>query len=61
MTGYHAFEEISAGTTAAIMEVGFLNLDRQILTQQPDLLAEGISQGILCYIYNEDASAPEGN
>jgi N-acetylmuramoyl-L-alanine amidase len=43
------------------MEVGFLNLDRQILTQQPDLLAEGISQGILCYIYNEDASAPEGN
>jgi N-acetylmuramoyl-L-alanine amidase len=61
MTGYHAFEEISADTTAAIMEVGFMNLDRLIMTQQPDLLAEGVSQGILCYIYNEDASSPEGN
>jgi len=61
MTGYHAFEEISADTTAAIMEVGFMNLDRLIMTQQPDLLAEGVSQGLLCYIYNEDASSPEGN
>ena len=61
MTSYHAFEEISPDTTAAIMEVGFMNLDRLILTQQPDLLAEGVSQGILCYIYNEDASTPEGN
>lgn len=61
MTGYHAFDEISPQTTAAIIEIGFLNLDRQILTQQPDLLAEGVSQGVLCYIYNEDASSTEGN
>lgn len=61
MTGYHAFDEISPTTTAAIIEVGFLNLDRQVLTQQPDLLAEGVSQGVLCYIYNEDASSLEGN
>ncbi len=61
MTGYHAFDEISPQTTAAIIEIGFLNLDRQILTQQPDLLADGVAQGILCYIYNEDASSPEGN
>lgn len=61
MTGYHAFDEISPSTTAAIIETGFLNLDRLILTQQPDLLAEGVSQGVLCYIYNEDASSPEGN
>lgn len=61
MTSYHAFEEISPGTTAAIMEVGFLNLDRLILTQQPDLLAEGVSRGVLCYIYNEDASSSEDN
>lgn len=61
MTGYHAFEEISADTTAAIMEIGFMNLDRLIMTQQPDVLAEGVSQGVLCFIYNEDASSPEGN
>lgn len=60
MTSYHAFEEIAPTTAAAIMEIGFMNLDRQILTQQPDLLAEGIAQGVLCYIYNEDAS-PAGD
>jgi N-acetylmuramoyl-L-alanine amidase len=38
-----------------------MNLDRTILTQQPDLLAEGIAQGVLCYIYNEDASPASGN
>jgi N-acetylmuramoyl-L-alanine amidase len=58
MTSYHAFEEIHTDTTAAIIETGFMNLDRQILTQQPDLIAEGIARGILCYIRNEDASSP---
>jgi N-acetylmuramoyl-L-alanine amidase len=61
MTSYHAFEEIHTDTAAAIIETGFLNLDRQILTQQPDLIAEGIARGILCYIRNEDASPPETN
>jgi N-acetylmuramoyl-L-alanine amidase len=54
MTSYHAFEEINSDTTAAIIEVGFLNLDRQILTQHQDLVAKGISDGILCYVHNED-------
>jgi N-acetylmuramoyl-L-alanine amidase len=61
MTSYHAFEEIHTDTAAAIIETGFMNLDRQILTQQPDLIAEGIARGILCYIRNEDASAPIEN
>jgi N-acetylmuramoyl-L-alanine amidase len=53
MTLYHAFDEISPNTTAAIIETGFLNLDYNILTQQPDLIATGIVNGILCYINNE--------
>ena len=56
MTDYHAFSEIYSLTPAAIIEVGFMNLDRQILTQQPDLLAEGVTSGILCYIRNEDVN-----
>ena len=59
MTSYHAFEEIHAETPAVIIETGFMNLDRQILTQNPDLVANGISSGITCYIYNESVSAPE--
>ncbi len=60
MSSYHAFEEIHFDTTAAIIETGFMNLDRQILTQHPDLVAAGIVNGILCYIRNEDASLPSG-
>ena len=56
MTEYHAFEEINQDTAAVIIETGFMLLDRQILTQQPNLVAQGIADGVLCYIYNEDAS-----
>lgn len=57
MTSYHAFSEIHNDTTAAIIEVGFLNLDRQILTQQSEVIARGIADGITCFIYNEDIPA----
>lgn len=53
MTYYHAFSEVNTETPAVIIEVGFLNLDQQILTQQPDLIADGIVKGLLCYIRNE--------
>jgi len=59
MTQYHAFEEINSNTPAAIIEVGFMNLDREILTKQPDLVAEGNVQGILCYLRNEPTSLQE--
>ena len=58
MTSYHAFEEVHPDNAAAIIETGFLNLDRLMLTQQPDVLAEGIAKGVLCYIRNEDAASP---
>ena len=58
MTNYHAFDEIDPETTAVIIETGFLNLDRQILTQNQDIVADGILNGILCYAYNLDASLP---
>jgi N-acetylmuramoyl-L-alanine amidase len=56
MTYYHAFNEINTETTAAIIETGFLNLDQQILTQQPDLIAQGIVNGLICFIRNESVS-----
>jgi N-acetylmuramoyl-L-alanine amidase len=58
MSYYHAFDEVSPNTVAAIIETGFLNLDYQILTQQPDLVATGIVNGILCYINNENIAPP---
>jgi N-acetylmuramoyl-L-alanine amidase len=53
MTSYHAFNEIADETPAAIIETGFLNLDRQFLTEQPELAAQGIAAGILCFLNNE--------
>lgn len=58
MTEYHAFSEIDPNTITAIIETGFLNLDREILTEQTDLVAEGVTQGILCFINNESVLPP---
>ncbi len=54
MREYHAFREIDPSTVAAIIETGFLNLDREILTKQTDRVADGIVQGILCFSNNEN-------
>lgn len=56
MTSYHAFSEINENTPAAIIETGFLNLDRELLTQRPDVVAYGVAQGILCYLKDEPIS-----
>jgi N-acetylmuramoyl-L-alanine amidase len=53
MTYYHAFNEVNTSTPAVIIEAGYLNLDQQILTTRPDLIADGIVNGLMCYIRNE--------
>ncbi|MFN8411655.1 MAG: N-acetylmuramoyl-L-alanine amidase [Anaerolineales bacterium] len=54
MREYHAFSEIDPNTVTAIIETGFLNLDRDILTKHTDKVAEGVTQGILCFVNNEN-------
>ncbi len=54
MTDYHAFNEIHSDTTAAIIETGFMNLDRDILFKRTDKVAEGVASGILCFVRNEN-------
>jgi len=54
MTSYHAFSEIDPNTIAAIIETGFLNLDQEILTQHTDQVADGVVNGILCFVNNEN-------
>lgn len=58
MTEYHTFYEIHSQTPAAIIETGFLYLDRDFLTRRPDLAAQGIAEGVLCYLNNEPAFLP---
>lgn len=56
MTQYHTFYEIQNQTPAVIIETGFLYLDRQFLSREPEKAAKGISDGILCYLNNEPAN-----
>jgi len=58
MRGYYAFNfwkfehAIHPMTTAAIIETGFLTNknDRQLLTQNPEIVAQGIGEGIIQYL-----------
>ena len=53
MTDYHAFSAIDPATTAAIIETGFLNLDKNMLVKHPDTVSDGIVSGIICFVNNE--------
>jgi N-acetylmuramoyl-L-alanine amidase len=53
MTRYHTFYEIDGQTPAAIIEIGFMLNDRHTLTQRPDLVAQAIVQGLVCFIEGE--------
>lgn len=53
MTRYHAYYEIDHTTPAAIIETGFLLDDRELLTQHADIVAQGIADGIVCFIEGE--------
>lgn len=50
MTNYHAFRKLGTGTPAIIVEVGFLNLDRELLTSPNDTIIEGLTNGIFCQL-----------
>jgi N-acetylmuramoyl-L-alanine amidase len=50
MTEYHAFRRIDPQTPAAILELGFLGGDNDLLANQQDLLARGVADGLLCFL-----------
>jgi N-acetylmuramoyl-L-alanine amidase len=53
MTRYHAYYEIDRDTPAAIIETGFLLDDRELLVEQPGLVARGIVNGLVCFVEEE--------
>lgn len=50
MANYHAFSKIDQETPAIIIEIGFLNLDREILTQGSDVVVNALVEGISCFL-----------
>lgn len=58
MTEYHAFRRIADQTPAAILELGFLGGDQELLTAQSELAARGVADSILCFL-RSDEPTPE--
>jgi N-acetylmuramoyl-L-alanine amidase len=54
MTDYHTFREIHPLTPAAIVELGFMLADRELLTEQPELLAQALTEGVICFLQPSD-------
>ena len=54
MTEYHAFRKLDQTTPAAILELGYLGGDRELLTEMPDVVAEGVADSILCFLDNQE-------
>lgn len=50
MTDYHAFREIDPTTPGAIIELGFMGADRNLLTKDAPRVAQGVVEGILCFL-----------
>jgi len=53
MTEYHAFYEIDPETPGAIIEMGFMLEDRYLLLFQQERIADGIVEGIVCFLEGE--------
>ncbi|MCA0456341.1 MAG: N-acetylmuramoyl-L-alanine amidase [Chloroflexi bacterium] len=58
MTDYHTFREIHPLTPAAILELGFMLADRDILTDKQTEMAKGITDGILCFLEPNSQALP---
>ena len=50
MTEYHAFHQIDPQTPAAIIELGFLGGDHELLVHAPERAAKGVADGLLCFL-----------
>ena len=59
MTEYHAFRRIDPQTPAAILELGFLGGDNDLLANQQALLAKGVADGLLCFLDGGPHPTPE--
>lgn len=55
MRNYHNFRQISPATPGAIIELGFMLEDRNLLVYRYKAVAQGVAAGIVCYLEGPDA------
>jgi N-acetylmuramoyl-L-alanine amidase len=57
MTNYHAFRTIDPQTPAAIIELGFLGGDQALLVNDPERVAQGVADSLLCFLENVNSAS----
>ena len=50
MTQYYAFDKVNPNTPSIIIETGFMNLDRDLLLNTPEIPAAAIAEGLFCFL-----------
>jgi N-acetylmuramoyl-L-alanine amidase len=50
MRQYHAFRKIAPDTPGAIIEMGFMLDDRNILLYEQEKVARGVASGVICFL-----------
>lgn len=58
MQDYHIFRQIDVRTPGIIIETGFMLGDQDLLVNQPDTVAQGIIDGMLCFLEGEMLTVP---
>lgn len=56
MLEYHGFYKIDAQTPAAIIETGFMNLDRAVIDGRAEDASRGIAEGIVCFLVGQNGN-----
>jgi len=59
MTDYHAFRQIDPSTPAAVIELGFLGADQDLLVNRPEVVARGITDSLICFFAPDSSATPE--
>lgn len=59
MTDNHTWRKIHPLTPGMILEMGYMLADQAVLTEDPDLLARAIVDGILCFMENVNRPASQ--
>jgi len=52
---YHIFRDVDPNTPAVMIEVGSLSTNRDLISKQRDAIAQGIYDGIVCYLEQTSA------
>lgn len=58
MTEYHTFDEVGDRTPVVIIELGFMRNDALMLSRSQELIAQGIVDGIQCFLEYDEYRSP---